>query len=409
MKSKRLWIALIVLASAGVAIYSLEQQRGRPPQVTFARAARESISSLVSTNGKVEPAESGVAKAERSGAVKNILVRRGQHVEKGQTLVELDASDAQAELKTAEAKQAAIRVELQILSQGGRAADRAVIDTAIDKAKVDLRIAQDNYAQAVRLRDKKAGAEIDVRTAKETVDRVEAQIKAWQQQRASLVTPADHSSAEARLDEAKTAAQLAEARIRMSVVQAPISGTVYQFDLKPGAYLNAGDLVASIGRLDHVHVKVFVDEPDLGRVMIGMPVTITWDALPGRQWKGTVDSTPTEIVTMGARQVGEVICDIKNPDMDLLPGTNVNAVILSETVENAITIPKEAVHREQGKTGVYLLDGDRVRWHPITQGINNTTRTQIQELKDGDSVALPSEKPLKDGTVVDPAFQVTLK
>ena len=405
MKSKRLWLTLFVVAILGVAIWNLEQQRGRPPQVTFAKAALESISSLVSTNGKVEPVESGVARAERSGAVKKILVQRGQRVEAGQTLVELDSSDAQAELKTAEARQTAIRAEMQVLAQGGRAADRAVIDTAIDKAKLESKIAQDQYTSAARLRDKKAGTEIEVRTAKEAVDRAQAQIQALQQQRASLVTPSDHSGAEARLDEAKTAAQLAEARIRMSVVQSPISGIVYQFDLKPGAYLNAGDLVASIGRLDHVHVKVYVDEPDLGRVMKGMPVTITWDALPGRQWKGTVDRTPNEIVTMGARQVGEVLCNIDNPDMDLLPGTNVNAVILSETVENAVTIPKEAVHREQGKTGVYVLEGDHIRWRAITQGVNNTTRTQVKELKDGDAVALPSEKPLKDGAVVEPVLQ----
>jgi HlyD family secretion protein len=400
--TKRVWLTLIVLAAAGVGIWSLEQQRGRPATVTFARATRENISSLVSTNGKVEPSESGVARAERSGAVKKILVQRGQRVEAGQTLVELDSSDAQAELKTAQARQAAIAAEMQVFTQGGRAADRAVIDTGLEKARLELRIAQDQYASAVTLRDKKAGTEIDVRSAKEAVDRAQTQIQALQQQRASLVTPSDKSGAEARLDEARTAAQLAEARIRMSMVQSPISGIVYQFDLKPGAYLNAGDLVASIGRLDHVHVKVYVDEPDLGRVMKGMPVTITWDALPGRQWKGTVDSTPNEIVTMGARQVGEVTCNIDNPDMDLLPGTNVNAVILSETVENAITIPKEAVHREQGKTGVYILDGDHIRWRPVTQGVNNTTRTQAKELKEGDAVALPSEKPLKDGMLVEP-------
>jgi len=405
MTSKRLWLTQIVLAITGVVLWSLEQQRGRPPQVTFARVTRENISSLVSTNGKVEPVESGVARAERSGAVKNILVQRGQRVEKGQTLVELDASDAQAELKTAQAHQAAIRAELQILSEGGRAADRTGIDTAIDKARLELKIAQDNYALAVRLRDKQAGTPAEVRTAKEAVDRIQAQIQALDQQRASLVTPADRSGAEARLDEAKTAAQLAEARIRMSVVQAPIAGIVYQFDLKPGAYLNAGDLVASIGRLDHVHVKVYVDEPDLGRVMKGMPVTITWDGLPGRQWNGSVDRTPTEIVAMGARQVGEVTCDIDNPAMDLLPGTNVNAVILSETVQNAITIPKEAVHREQGKTGVYVLEGDRIRWRTITQGVNNTTRTQVNGLKDTDAVALPSEKPFKDGMLVEPVIQ----
>ncbi len=402
--TKRVWLTLIVLAAAGVGIWSLEQQRGRPATVTFARATRENISSLVSTNGKVEPSESGVARAERSGAVKKILVQRGQRVEAGQTLVELDSSDAQAELKTAQARQAAIAAEMQVFTQGGRAADRAVIDTGLEKARLELRIAQDQYASAVTLRDKKAGTEIDVRSAKEAVDRAQTQIQALQQQRASLVTPSDKSGAEARLDEARTAAQLAEARIRMSMVQSPISGIVYQFDLKPGAYLNAGDLVASIGRLDHVHVKVYVDEPDLGRVMKGMPVTITWDALPGRQWKGTVDSTPNEIVTMGARQVGEVTCNIDNPDMDLLPGTNVNAVILSETVENAITIPKEAVHREQGKTGVYILDGDHIRWRPVTQGVNNTTRTQAKELKEGDAVALPSEKPLKNGMMVEPVL-----
>src|SRR5436305_2148259 len=171
MKSKRLWLTLIVLAIAGVVFWKLEDQRGRPPQVTFARVSRESISSLVSTNGKVEPVESGVARAERSGAVKRILVKLGQRVETGQTLVELDAADAQAELKTAEARQAAIRAEMQVLSQGGRAADRAVLDTGMEKARLDLKIAQDNYAAAVRLRDKKAGTEFEVRTTREAVDR----------------------------------------------------------------------------------------------------------------------------------------------------------------------------------------------------------------------------------------------
>jgi hypothetical protein len=49
-----------------------------------------------------------------------------------------------------------------------------------------------------------------------------------------------------------------------------------------------------------------------------------------------------------------------------------------------------------------LLEGDRIRWRKITQGVNNTTRTQVKELKDGDAVALPSEKPLKDGMAVEP-------
>ena len=63
------------------------------------------------------------------------------------------------------------------------------------------------------------------------------------------------------------------------------------------------------------------------------------------------------------------------------------------------------MHREQGKTGVYVLEGDHLKWVLITQGINNTTRTQVRELTENDAVALPSEKPLKDGTVVEPFLQ----
>jgi HlyD family secretion protein len=113
MKS-RVWLILLGLVIAGAVIWQLETRRAKPPQVAFARATRESISSLVSTNGKVEPVEPGIARAERTGAVTKILIGLGQRVESGQVLVELDSAEAQAELKTAEARQAAIRAELQV-------------------------------------------------------------------------------------------------------------------------------------------------------------------------------------------------------------------------------------------------------------------------------------------------------
>src|SRR5262249_51259050 len=146
--------------------------------------------------------------------------------------------------------------------------------------------AQREYETQVRLESRQAATRADVIAAKERVDRAQLQIQALTAKRESLVANSDRTAAQARLDDARAAANLAETRIRMSVVRAPIEGVVYQFDLKRGAYLNAGDSVASIGRLDRVHVNVFVDEPDLGRVRRGMPVSITWDALPGRTWTG---------------------------------------------------------------------------------------------------------------------------
>ena len=82
-----------------------------------------------------------------------------------------------------------------------------------------------------------------------------------------------------------------------------------------------------------------------------------------------------------------------------------NVDISSEQAASALTIPKEAVRRELGQTGVFVLAGKTLTWKKITLGVGNTTRTQVEGLNENDAVALPSDKPLKDGMIVAPRFQ----
>ncbi len=405
MKAGR-WILLLLLAGGVAAVaWWLVALRTRPPEVPFARVTRGTIVSSLETNGKVEPIEWAVARAERGGPVVTILVQRGQHVAQGAPLVEQDSREAQAELAADEARIAQFRAELATLEAGGRAVDLANIEGSLASARLELQVAQKNYDALVRLQEKHAATAQEVTAAKDQVEKARVRIQSLEQQKAALATPADKSVTLARLRDAETAAQAARDRIARSTIRAPMAGLVYQFDLKPGAYLNPGDMVASIGRLDRVRVKVFVDEPDLGRVARSMPVTITWDALPGRTWKGVVEKTPTEVVAVGTRQVGEVTCVIENPDRDLLAGTNVNASIRSQVVEGALTIPREALYRQDGSTGVYLLAGDRLAWHNVTLGASSITRIQVEALKEGDAVALPSDRVLKDGMLVRPVYR----
>jgi HlyD family secretion protein len=400
----RHWLSLLAVVALAALAWQVISWRNQPTEVPFTKAIRETIVSSVATNGKVEPVQWAIARAARPGSVTKILIRRGQKVSQGEALVELDATEAQTDLAMANARITQARAELDVLAKGGRSTDLTDISSNKERLKLDLETAQKDHDTLARLLTKQAATKYEVLSSEQRIESLKLQIKALNDRKAALVGASDRTSAEARLQDAQAAAHLAESRIQMSTVKAPVSGTVYQFDLKQGAYLNAGDAVASVGMLDRVDVTVFVDEPDLGRVMKGMPVTITWDALPGRQWNGAVDRTPTQIVPNGSRQVGEVICLIQNPDMDLLPGTNVNAEIKSESIENALTIPKEAVRHETNQTGVFMLDGDRLVWRKIALGVNNTTRTQVEGLKDGDPVALPTEKPLKAGMQVKSVF-----
>jgi multidrug efflux pump subunit AcrA (membrane-fusion protein) len=393
------WL-LIVLAISGAVVWSVVQWRRQPPEVLFTAVTRATIHNAVSTNGKVEPVEWATARAERPGAVQKILVQRGQRVAKEAPLVELDSTDARADLAAAQARIAQIRADLDVLERGGRATDLAEISSGLDRARLDLQVAQKDYDALKRLESKQAATAFDVAAAKERIDRAQLQIRSLEDRKKVLVSGPDKSAAQARLQEAEAAVTQAQQRIRTAVIRAPIEGVIYEFDLKPGAYLNAGDSVATIGRLDRVRVKVFVDEPDLGRVQKGMPVAITWDALPGREWTGAVDRTASQIIALGTRQVGEIACLIQNPDRDLLPGTNVTVDVRSQTVEDTLTVPKEAVRTQSGQSGVFVLAGDHLEWKKVMPGIANTTRIQVDGLKEGDLIAVSSDKPLRDGLMV---------
>lgn len=396
----RYWLPVVLLAALGYAGWKLLEIRNQPPEVSFVRAVRETISSSVSTNGTVEPEEWAAAKAEIGGPVTRILVQLRQSVAAGEALAEIDTAQAQAEVRAAEARMEQIRTEYALLDQGGRAADQVEIQNQIEATTLALEQARRDYNSLLNLQANGAVLRAEVDAARDRVDTLTQQLNALRRRPATLVEPSARSAIDARLKEAEIQRDAARLRIQRSTVRAPIGGVIYQFDLKPGAYLNPGDTVATIGVLSRVRIKVYVDEPDLGRVKRGMPVTITWDAVPGREWMGTVDRLPVQIVPLETRQVGEVICILPNPEGDLIPGTNVNAVIRSETVEGAITVAKEALFREDGQTGVYVLNGDKLAWRIVTQGVSNVTRTQVRELQEGDAVAIPGGRALGDGMVV---------
>ncbi len=405
MIRSRSWLAILLVAAAVIGTWVAVKKKP-PPEVNFTKAARETLVSSLSTNGKVEPIEWMPVRSERAGVITRVSVSKGQFVRKGDPLVELDTRVASADLSKAHAAIQEAQAQQQVLTQGGRVAERQQIEADLSRARLDLDAAQKNYQALERLVAKQAATRQELDSARQLVDQLELRIQALEKNKAALVTGTDQDIAKARLQQAESAAAVAQTNLDLNVIRAPMDGTVYDFDLKQGSYVNPGDPIAKVGRLDRVRVTVYVDEPDLGRVRPGELVVITWDALPGHQWRGTVDKLPAQIVPLGTRQVGEVGCVIENPDRDLLANANINADIQATVVENAIAIPKEAIRRQGSDTGVLLLEGDRVVWRKVTLGISTYTKSQvISGLKDGNAVVLLSEKPIQSGSRVRPVFQ----
>ena len=351
----------------------------------------------------MEPFEWQTVHAPTSGLIGRLNVREGQPIVKDAEIATMSDPVIQAEIESAEAKLAEARASLAALEAGGKPAEFAAIDNSLARARFDLQQAQTDLASLRRLVEKQAATAVEVKAAQDKVQQLELEIQGLEKRRTSLVAQPELAAARAHLRDAEVAVSLARQRGAQSVVRAPMTGVVYGLAVRTGGFVRAGDPMANIGQLDRVRVRVYVDEPELGRVVLGQPVTIRWQALSGKEWHGTVERKPTSIQALGSRQVGEVVCTVDNPGRDLIPGTNVDAEIRTAVVENALVIPREALRHDANGDYVLALTGDVLVRRAVKTGASSVSLVEIASgLAETDSVAMPTEVAVKPGDRVTP-------
>lgn len=402
---KKLALFLVGLIAIGAGGWKLLHSGG-PPRVSFAPARRQTLVSAIPTNGKTEPLVWQPVRAEIAGVVDTVSVREGQNVAKDAELATVTDPSLKSDVDADESKVAELRADLQTLQSGGRPAELAEMDNSLSRARLDLEREQREADSLQRLVDQQAATSEEASAARDKVRQTLLEIDGLNKRRASLVGQTDVAAAKARIDAAETALKLARERAAQAVLHAPIAGVVYELAARPGEYLAVGGPVANIGLTDRLRVRVYVDEPELGRVSEGERVTITWDALPGKSWHGSVERMPDRIQTLGSRQVGEVACVIENPGRELPLGANVNAEIRTAEAPDALVIPKEALRRDASGDYVLGLKDGRVERRPVKTGISNVSLAQVTEgLSAGDLVALPADIPMKAGELVTPVVK----
>jgi len=400
---RRRWIWLAALLVLLLILYSYLHQT--PLKVRATMVIRGPIRSVVSTNGKIEPIQNFdfEAHAPIATTVKRLYVKEGDHVHKGQLLLQLDDADirsqaarAQAQVKAAQANQAALKT-------GGTQEEVLTTGAQLIKARSDRDVAQHNLDALRRLQQQGAASPGEVRQAEDKLQSAQADVNLLEQKQKDRYSPPEVARTEAQGAEAQAAYEVAEDALHKSNVRAPFDGIVYALPIKAGAFVQNGELLLQEADLSKVLVRAFVDEPDVGRLQVGQKVEITWDAVSGRVWTGTVNTVPSTVKLHLSRNVGETTCLIDNHDLRLLPNVNVGVTIVIAEHQDVLTLQRDAVRLDDSKPYVYRIDGDRVTRQDIQYSLQNLTRVEITSgLSKGDTVALPAEesKPLFDGALI---------
>jgi len=400
---------LILLLLAGIVAFFLVRISGRQPVAKIAATApvRQNITSSISSNGKVEPISPYTVSAQSDTFVQKVHASEGQNVRKGQLLLELDVRDMAAQLASAQARLLRAQDDLRAAEAGGRADEAARISGDLAKAQADRDRFQQKHeslerliAQGAATKDELAANDLELAKAQADVDKLAAAKQEFTRQVGLDLSRDQFTVQQMQNDEAAL-----EEKVRQGRITAPIDGTLYSLPAKAGQYVKVGDLLAEMADLHHVRVRAFIDEPEMGGLEPGLPVRITWDALPNRNWLGVTENVPKQVVARGSRSVGELLCSVENRNLELLPNTNVNVRINSRERLNVVTVPRGAVQTEAGKRYVFVVKegvGDsKLEKREIQVGIADATNFEVTGgLVVDEVVALPGDVDLKNGLVV---------
>jgi HlyD family secretion protein len=401
LKRRWLWAGVVLLT---IAVFFLVRSMTRDRlQVRAAQAMHVPLVSTISTNGRVEPEMNYELHAPISGLVKAVYAQPGDQVAAGKLLLVLDDVQARAREASAASGVKAAQAALEAATHNGTQQERQVAAADLARARLERDEARRGLEALTKLNATGAASASEVAAARQRLEAAEAGLHASDEGAKNRYSLAEIDRARAALTDAQASLAAARQVVAQTSIHAPAAGTVYDLQAARTAFVEDGKTVLQLADLHHERVRAFFDEPEIGRLAVGQKIQIKWDAKPGHVWNGHIERTPVTVINLGTRSVGEVLVTIDDLDSELLPQTNVNVTATISSEPNALTIPREALRSENGKSYVYKLVKDELQKTPVTIGTLNLTQVAIVSgLAEGDQVATGtvSGLPLREGVPV---------
>jgi HlyD family secretion protein len=206
VRGRRPWLIWTVGIIAAVLLLAAFMSRGEVVPVQAAVIQRSTIRSVISTNGKVEPLQNFQAHAPIGTTVKRLLVTEGDHVKRGQLLLQLDDAEAQSQAAQALAQMRSADATISGIQAGGTREEVLSLESQLAKAKTVRDTAQRNLDAMQRLQQQGAASSGEVTAAQDQLTRANADLELLQQKQKERYSPPEIAQAEAQKTEAHSSA-----------------------------------------------------------------------------------------------------------------------------------------------------------------------------------------------------------
>ena len=396
-------IGVVVLVAVGVFAFRMHKQRNSGTEVRLEQVGRKDLVSAVTASGKIEAKTSVDISADITGRIIDIAVREGDLVKRGQFLLQIDPAQYQA---------------------------------AVARAEGVVASTQATLLQTKATRDQAQRAWNRARQLTELGDNLIAPETAEQAQTAFDVAEANYQSTRAQLEQSRASLQEAKDNLAKTRLTAPIAGRVVRLAVEegevavPGTFSRETGLLMTVADLSVILAKVQVDETDVVRLKQSDSVEVTIDAYPDTTFTGRVTKvshsaklTPTQTASGSTDRAVDFDVEItlSKPPTDVRPDLSCTARIITDTRDNALSIPIIALtvrdhekipnesegappvdtllarFKKKEAEGVFVVRNGVATFRPVKTGVAGDEYFEVVDgLREGETIVAGTYQAIRD-------------
>ena len=362
-------------------------------EIEVVQAARREVVQAVVATGRVESPFRVDVGAQVVGTVTRVPVEQGSSVAAGQTLIELDAAEAHALVRQAEAAvvqaQGRLRqlkeLQLPVAAQALRQAQANLANASAQHERNRKLFASGYVGQSV-LDESSRNLEVaqtQVDTARKQVDSARPQ-------------GSDSALALAALEQANAGLQAARARLAYTRIVAPVAGTLIARHVEHGDVVQPGKTLMVLAPAGETQIVVQVDERNIGLLRLGQPALASADAYPEKRFAATVSYMNPGVDAQ--RGTVEVKLLVREPPPYLRQDMTVSVDIEVGRSPDAIALPADAVRDATGAAPwVLVVEDGRALRRAVELGLRGTGWVEIRSgIAPGEAV-VPVLAPVRPG------------
>lgn len=352
---KILMITLIALVFLGTFGYLFKRSQPKEVQYQELTASKRDISKGTVVTGKIQPRDEVNVKPQLNGIVAEVYKKAGETVQQNEIIAKLKVIPDMSQLASAQS-----RVRL---------------------SEVNLKQAQTNHEREKKLFDQQLVS----------ADEYEKVLQALQQ------AQEEHAIAQEALEIVRDGVASSNKSGSTTLIRSTISGLILDVPVKVGNSVtmsntfNDGTTIATVANMNDLIFDGNIDETEVGRLHIGLPVRITVGALQDLSFDAFLEYIAPKAKESNGANLFEIKASVKVPeDVTIRSGYSANAEIVLQEVKDVLSIPESAIQYEGDQTYVLIKEADTYVRRDVETGLSDGVNIEIKSgLQDGDTVRGP--------------------